>query len=519
VSIRNDKLVVDISNTAGVSVNTLLMVVVTRHGGVSSATHVATVVASIPADPIITENTSPIAVGAPTICLEGQNFGTSPSAVRVYLTSGGALRTTVLATSFKVFSETLLCAYAAVSSVDAGGVTAVITVVGVKSVSRTIGTVQNLVPSVSQIVPMEGPMEGHTLLNITGANLGMQMECMFGAESTPVISVSVDGTLASCHTPQQESGSHMLRLRLKHDGSIVNMNGKNFTFHKSLFIADAATDSILRFNLVNGTFVDTFINAGVGGLHRPGDMVFGPDKNFYVANQGTSSVLMFHGQSGAFLGHFCDVPDPRGMVFHYRDLYVVSAREARVYRFNGVTGAPKGVYADMVGFKTPQKIMFEQGTNYSYISSELSHQIVRYKPPVGGLHAVLDYADATDSSLGTKMWAADFDQVWTVLSLPFVGSFDFSDDSLFAISMRSSSIVQINRTTGQYISQFEDPLLVDRPAGIKVHGSMIFVCADNRVNVYHLTSTEYMWTHLVHQGMRCGSMLWHQDWQEPTGHV
>src|SRR5262249_55759447 len=56
----------------------------------------------------------------------------------------------------------------------------------------------------------------------------------------------------------------------------------------------------------NGNFIENFVGPGVGGLHGPTGMAFGPDGNLYVADAsaGANNILKFNGQTGAPLGVF-----------------------------------------------------------------------------------------------------------------------------------------------------------------------------------------------------------------------
>jgi DNA-binding beta-propeller fold protein YncE len=375
-------------------------------------------------------------------------------------------------------------------------------------------------------------------VNVTGQNFqyfastnGTRLSCVFGSEETPAVSVSSDGTQLVCVTPRHVSGKVSIKVKSHWSGTAVELTGSKFNFIQTLFIADTANDNILRFGLINGTFLDVFIRAGYGGMKRPWGMRFGPDKNFFVSNEGTSSVLKFHGQTGAFLRDFCFVRgSPRGLTFHYDDLYVVSARDGAVYRFNGYTGSPKGVFAG-TGLSMPWNIMFERSTNLSYISNEGSHEIVRYKPPVHGFDEISAAGVSASPSppltasvecrstvsCGENAWRGRFDMVWSRQSVPHVRSFDFTGDSVFATSTEPPSILQFNRTTGHYITHLKDNFLT-RPTDIKVHGSLLFVCSDESIRVYHRTTQEFLYTHLKYKGMRCGTMTWHQNWDLQRGH-
>jgi uncharacterized protein (TIGR03118 family) len=120
-----------------------------------------------------------------------------------------------------------------------------------------------------------------------------------------------------------------------------------------LLVGSRATNSVLRFNQVTGSFIDAFIPSGSGGLNGPGGVAFGPDGNLYVSSDMNSSILRFSRTTGQFLGvfvpsGFAGLNKPSGLVFGPdRNLYVNSHGPASqpntsaVLRFDGLTGAPR----------------------------------------------------------------------------------------------------------------------------------------------------------------------------------
>src|SRR4051812_3377393 len=69
----------------------------------------------------------------------------------------------------------------------------------------------------------------------------------------------------------------------------------------------------------DGHFIKDFVAAGVGGLHGPTGMAFGPDGNLYVANSsfGANNIVKFNGQTGAPLGVFASALNgPTGLRYN-----------------------------------------------------------------------------------------------------------------------------------------------------------------------------------------------------------
>ncbi len=105
----------------------------------------------------------------------------------------------------------------------------------------------------------------------------------------------------------------------------------------SLLVANGATNSILRYDGTTGAFIDEYFTGAAG------DMIIGPDGDFYVANVATNSILRYDGATGAPLGTFASgggLSGPGGLVFGPDgNLYVTSSQTDSVLRYNGTTGA------------------------------------------------------------------------------------------------------------------------------------------------------------------------------------
>jgi outer membrane protein assembly factor BamB len=76
----------------------------------------------------------------------------------------------------------------------------------------------------------------------------------------------------------------------------------------NLYLSSSNTDSVLRYDIETGAFIDTFVAAGSGGLDEPARVVFGPDGNLYVVSNGTESVLRYDGATGEFIDVFLSGP-------------------------------------------------------------------------------------------------------------------------------------------------------------------------------------------------------------------
>ena len=69
----------------------------------------------------------------------------------------------------------------------------------------------------------------------------------------------------------------------------------------SLLVGNLGTDSVLRYDALTGTFIETY--ASGNGLNAPHAMVTGPDNNLYVGSRGNNAVLRYDGE-GNFIDTF-----------------------------------------------------------------------------------------------------------------------------------------------------------------------------------------------------------------------
>jgi len=504
------------TNAAAFNSGTAVKVGVSIGAGVSTATAskaVGSTVAALASAPSITASIAPLSQMVESITIAGSNFGTNPSVVAVYLSATQGFHP--IASVDAVKDTEVKIKVSDMSAANFGLLKAVVTVAGVRSALTNIGTVEEFVPFVASASPLEGPVEGNTLVTLSGSNFLTfrqgSFSCYWGSLSTPADYVS--DSAITCRTPRLAAGNATLSL----GKSVASAGGGaeakaaiEFKFVSSVFVADSAQHRVVRFNAITGTYIDNFVQPQSGGLKLPWGMAFGPDQNFYVASGATNQILRFHGSTGAFLTPFCDVPSPRGVTFHYGDLYVVSALDQAVYRYNGMTGSLKGTHSEGQSksgiLKLPWAIKFDATNNESYVSSEQTHSIVRFKRPT---------LSSSAGTMGASIYQSKFDKVWTQDPLRLVTGFDFATDAVYAVSPNTKAIIQYNRATGAREHTWMDEHL-NRPIDLFVLGSYVYVCSGDSVRIYH-RAFEYEVTGWKLDGMECASMLRNADWKAPVG--
>ncbi|MDB5350556.1 MAG: regulatory domain of in-like proprotein convertase [Planctomycetota bacterium] len=175
-------------------------------------------------------------------------------------------------------------------------------------------------------------------------------------------------------------------------GGLSQPEGLAFGQDGKLYVADAQTNQIFRYDGKTGAFIDIFVTQlRNGGLSGPRGMVFGPDRNLYVASSNTNQVLRFDRNTGLPLGVFAqpgsnptnDLNQPTSLVF--------SPIDGNLLVTSFTPGNPNAVPP------VPDKseILRYNGSNGVFISSFLA-------PPIGGLDQPTGIAFRLNGPLGGR---------------------------------------------------------------------------------------------------------------------
>ncbi len=147
-----------------------------------------------------------------------------------------------------------------------------------------------------------------------------------------------------------------------------------------------------------------------------------------------NSVLRYSKTNGAFLGVFASagLNDPLGMTFGQDgNLYVASANNGRIYRYNGLTGSPLGVFASGGGLTAPINLTFGPDGNL-YVSSSF-RQIMRFNGQTG----VFIDEFISDDRLG------------------YPRGLKFGPDAnLYVVSYNNACVLRYNGTNGAFMDTF-----------------------------------------------------------------
>jgi streptogramin lyase len=154
-------------------------------------------------------------------------------------------------------------------------------------------------------------------------------------------------------------------------------------------VASAGNASVLRYDADTGSFIDSFVPPGAGGLVGPSDPIIGPDGNLYVSDAPSSKVLRYDRNTGAYLGDFVTAGSgglngDNGIVFRDGYLYVASAGTHSIKRYDATTGAYLGDFVppDSGGLHRPHGIIFGPDGNL-YVNSADDDSVMRYDGTTG----------------------------------------------------------------------------------------------------------------------------------------
>jgi sugar lactone lactonase YvrE len=228
-----------------------------------------------------------------------------------------------------------------------------------------------------------------------------------------------------------------------------------------MYVGSEGADEVLRFDATSGSFVDTFVTAGSGGIDGPHGITFGPDANgdgvqeLYVSGRSSSSVVRYDGVTGLPLGTYIapgsgGLNVPEGIAFDPSGtfLYVTSSFSNQVLKYNALTGAYVGVGAS-TGLSTPKSVAFGSD-GLLYVGSASNSRILRFDQ--NGVY-VDDFVPAGAGGMERPYrmtFGPDGDLFVSTLTLGSEGSnnrifrFGTESEAVFTVSLSEASTVPVS---------------------------------------------------------------------------
>jgi hypothetical protein len=500
---RDTRIVVDVDDTSGIPLGPFTASVSrqTPYGILMSKTvTVGRIVSALTTTPTVFSSDHQVSQGSTIMTISGEGFSATPDDVRVYVLLGtGSVPTVQVRNVSSVSVELLLPQHFSASS--PGFLSAVVTVKGVRSASTDvalIGKPPSLVKKQQQLV--ESPVEGNRAVAIAGHNLfETGAICMWSSGVNTTVNASGDVSTVHCMTPQKRLDSATKRLTLSiyyPSSSILLKPDITISYFDTMLVSDSKTNSIIRFNAHTGKYWDVFVSSA-SGVVRPSGFAFGPDRNLYVGDVAMNRIVLFHGSTGTYLKKFADVVSPRGLVFHGEDLYVCSSYAGAVFRFNGVTGSPRGVLGQSHLLQHAWAIVFDAQTNHSLVASQRAHRIVQLDPPVAP----------------SSVFVLSGSKVWSTMQTLHITGVEISKEHVYAVSpYAGNGFFQFNRTSGSFTKRIEDEFFVKQAYDIKLYHGSLYVCGVGGIRKYEerriLNELYHESTqHVSHSELRCAFLL------------
>lgn len=170
----------------------------------------------------------------------------------------------------------------------------------------------------------------------------------------------------------------------------------------NLYVASFDDDRVLRFG-PDGTFVDTFVDSGAGGLHGPDiGMAFGPDGDLYVPGWSSASVHRYDAATGlslgAVVGPEAGLVAPRGLAWDGDGRMYVSDNAANLVLRVDPTGAAETFYTQ----RRVTGLWFDDGE--LLVGSDRGDAVTAVDPATGASLGVLVPASDIDGTTAIGGW-------------------------------------------------------------------------------------------------------------------
>ena len=223
---------------------------------------------------------------------------------------------------------------------------------------------------------------------------------------------------------------------------------------------------------------------GVGAASQAGycSDVNNPNANFFISSYGSNQLMMFS-ETGAFLKIVYPMEGPVASQIGFDgDLFVSAYLGGQVLRFDGFTGAYKGVFIDkgVGGLINPSAPNFGPD-NRVYVGDAATNRVLRYDRNGNFIDIFAGPGSRWDSPN------------YPALNGPFMNTFD--DKYMYIASQNNNCVIRYDLKTGEP-SYFVPPGSAGLvgPIGLEIgpDGNFYVTSADNRVLRYKQGTGEFM---------------------------
>jgi sugar lactone lactonase YvrE len=278
--------------------------------------------------------------------------------------------------------------------------------------------------------------------------------------------VGTGGTEDTSQVLRYDNAGNFLEVFVSPGNNLVSPRGLAFGPDGNFYVASYGTNSVLRYDGITGTFIDTFISPPDGPLSpesiiQPERLIFRDDGFLYVSmfgfggQDGTfgNSVLRYDATTGAFDSAF--VPPLEGGLIFPEDmsfgpdglLYVSATNHDQLLRFDGSTGAFIDALAYTFGPNSPRGLTFD-GNGNLYATDTVAND------PGGPVYVGSVARFAPDGSFsGLFVQLGDG-------GLAFPRGIAFGPNgNLYVADAFAGRILQYDGSTGAFLSVFVDGLI------------------------------------------------------------
>ena len=255
----------------------------------------------------------------------------------------------------------------------------------------------------------------------------------------------------------------------------------------ALLTCNANNNSVEAFDK-SGAFVKTLVSPASGGLSSPQNLDIGPDGKLYVTSFNTNSVKRYDIHTGAFIDDFIPsgsggLASPDQPIFHHSDgkLYVSNRFQGTIKRYDAYTGAFIDTFVSdgrLSGFTA-----FTFGPDGNIYAGEFNgaHDILRFDGMTGHFIGIFNHGNpfldaavtgltfGADGNLYACRWIANLVERYDGTTGAFIDDFvtagsgglktaDYlhfgPDDNLYVAGQGNGAILRYDGTTGAFIDVF-----------------------------------------------------------------